>query len=177
MLIDVSKIKNATGVAVPFKAEEQWPPLEYQGETLSFLDPVIVEGQLTNTGKVLLVQGNIHAHLGRSCSRCLEPVEETVDIPFEVEYLHISGRDEASRDEVSLTPEEQELGAFDGNDLDLGPRVQEFLLLELPITVLCREDCQGLCNRCGQNLNLAKCQCSHDDIDPRLQVLGKLLKS
>lgn len=154
MLIDVSKIKNTTGVAFPFMVEEQLPAMEYQGESLSFPDPVKVEGQLTDTGKELVVQGAIHAHLSRSCSRCLEPVEQTVDIPFEVECPRPTG-----------------------NHLDLGPQVQESLILELPITMLCREDCLGLCNQCGKNLNLGECQCSRDDTDPRLQILGKLLKT
>jgi len=61
--------------------------------------------------------------------------------------------------------------------IDLAPLVRELSLLSVPIKVLCRPDCQGLCQECGANLNLGECGCATDDIDPRFAVLEALLKN
>ena len=60
---------------------------------------------------------------------------------------------------------------FDGKTIDLDPIVREQVLLALPMGVVCREDCQGLCAQCGQNLNEKKCGCEQRVIDPRLAAL------
>ena len=51
------------------------------------------------------------------------------------------------------------------------------ILLTLPIKRLCKEDCKGLCQQCGNNLNLSTCQCDNDDIDPRLAKLKDLFST
>ena len=172
MLIDVTKIKKIAGKAFPFKLEAQWPPLELQGETLSFKGPLTVEGTATNTGRIILVDGTVSVTLQRPCGRCLEPVTQSLQVPFSEEYLHVSekGQDLAGTDEEKLV-------IFEGNNIDLAPQVRENLLLELPMSGLCREDCRGLCPVCGQNLNVRECDCQPVNIDPRLQVLEKFLKS
>lgn len=172
MLIDVTKIKKITGQALSFKLEEQWPPLEIQGETLSFIGPVIAEGTATNTGRIILVDGTASVTLQRACGRCLEPVTQHLRVHFSGEYLHVSEKDQ---DLTGLDEEKPVI--FEGNNIDLAPQVREDLLLELPMSGLCREDCRGLCPVCGQNLNVWKCDCQPVNIDPRLQVLEKFLKS
>ena len=49
------------------------------------------------------------------------------------------------------------------------------LLLDMEMTVLCREDCKGLCPKCGKNLNDGDCGCDRREIDPRLAVLQEFL--
>jgi uncharacterized protein len=44
----------------------------------------------------------------------------------------------------------------------------------MPMGILCRPDCAGLCPQCGQNLNEGTCDCAKDDIDPRFEVLRRL---
>ncbi|MGB9809870.1 MAG: YceD family protein, partial [Caldanaerobacter sp.] len=51
-----------------------------------------------------------------------------------------------------------------------------FVILSLPMKFLCKEDCKGLCPICGTNLNYGSCSCKREDIDPRLEVLSKLLQ-
>ena len=60
---------------------------------------------------------------------------------------------------------------------DIFPRVLEAVLLELPIRVLCREDCKGLCSACGANLNEGACDCPKEEPDPRWRDLRKLLRN
>ena len=60
--------------------------------------------------------------------------------------------------------------------IDLAPLVRELGILALPIRPLCKSDCAGLCQECGQNLNEADCGCETDDIDPRFAKLRELLE-
>lgn len=62
----------------------------------------------------------------------------------------------------------------DNRELDLDELVNEEVSLSLPNKILCKEDCKGLCYKCGTNLNVKKCDCK-DDIDPRMEALLQLL--
>lgn len=59
--------------------------------------------------------------------------------------------------------------------LDLDELMRADILLELPTKFLCKEDCKGLCPVCGKNLNEGSCDCNLHQIDPRLEVLKKLI--
>lgn len=59
--------------------------------------------------------------------------------------------------------------------LDLDELLRSDILLELPYKYLCREDCKGLCPSCGKNLNEGPCSCNLHQVDPRLEVLKKLI--
>jgi len=75
-------------------------------------------------------------------------------------------------------PENAPEGALTiGDDvhLDLSPVVREDMLVSLPIRVLCRPDCKGLCSQCGKNWNEGPCDCQDEVLDPRLAGLADLL--
>ena len=58
-----------------------------------------------------------------------------------------------------------------GYELDVDQLVCDELLLNLPMKVLCKEDCKGICNRCGANLNRTDCNCDRSSLDPRMSVI------
>ena len=68
----------------------------------------------------------------------------------------------------------QEFESVKETELDLQELLSTCLILDMETKFLCREDCKGLCARCGRNLNLGPCGCGKE-IDPRFQVLGQLL--
>ena len=67
-----------------------------------------------------------------------------------------------------------EQDTFDGKVIDLDPIVREQLLLALPMSAVCTEDCKGLCTVCGQNLNEKQCGCDTRQVDPRLAALKNI---
>jgi uncharacterized protein len=69
------------------------------------------------------------------------------------------------------------VGYYDADRLDLGEAVREQILLGLPLKPLCREDCQGLCPRCGKDRNLGPCGCAPEEEpgDSRLEPLRRLI--
>ncbi len=63
-----------------------------------------------------------------------------------------------------------------GDSIDLREPVMESILLELPVKVLCSEECKGLCPICGADRNVEECSCSIHEVDPRMQQLKRLLE-
>ena len=80
--------------------------------------------------------------------------------------------------EARLEPDAADEGVYplrpEGEVVDLRPMIREELLLVVPEFPVCREDCRGLCPRCGTNLNESECDCRSAEADPRWEALRKL---
>jgi uncharacterized protein len=78
---------------------------------------------------------------------------------------------------LPLSGEEEVATRIDAHHiLDLTEVIRQDLLLALPMYPVCRSKCKGLCPHCGQNWNEGACECSLEEIDPRLAVLRQLLE-
>jgi uncharacterized protein len=119
--------------------------------------------------KDVRLRGRLATSLELACARCLEPVRQKVDREFELLYRP-RGSD-AGRDELSVTDAEAEIGYYDGEGLLLEDVLREQVLLAVPLKVICREDCRGLCPHCGKNLNQEQCSCEATTEDPRWAAL------
>ncbi len=118
------------------------------------------------------VQGELATAVEIACARCLEPVKRGVRRNFELLYRP-QGID-AGRDEISVTDAEAEIGYYQGDGVELKDILREQILLEIPMKVICREECKGLCPHCGQNLNLGHCKCPEPLADARWDALKDL---
>ena len=133
---------------------------------------VRLEGNVRPVGDNYLVDGRTSASGKLSCGRCLEPVRWQMDSTFDLEF--------ALSDSAPLDPE-LALGETDLNVvyleqpfLDLEKLAIEQVVLEMPIRVLCSEECAGLCSRCGANRNVeGACRCE-PEADPRWAALKDL---
>ena len=129
------------------------------------LEIVDVEGQV-NVGRTpqgLIVQGNFIGKTRLECVRCLSGYDQALKWEFTELYAF---KEENVTDSGLIVP--------DDAHIDLQELVREFAILEIPIKPLCREDCQGLCQECGQNLN--EKDCGHrDEPDSPFLALKKLL--
>lgn len=123
--------------------------------------PGPVRGQLRveRSGDRVTVRGGVSATAHLECFRCLGEFELVVEAPLVV-LAERSGKSDP-REEAELERDDYML-FHDGRRLDLRETVREGLLLELPITPHCREDCPGLCPKCGADLNDGLCGCSKD---------------
>ena len=117
---------------------------------------------------LLLVEIKISAAIAAECARCLTPVN--LEISEKLMYLYYPhGVESESLDGFDdYMPVELEYFA---RVLDVMPQIQESIYTLLPIRVLCREDCKGLCPNCGADLNEGSCSCVKEDVDPRLEAL------
>lgn len=98
------------------------------------------------------------------CARCLRELEVPVDI--ESNFCVVNKEKKDDNDSVLFAPE---------GKLDLTEVADGLFFMELPSKHLCSPDCKGLCQKCGKDLNIGKCDCNEKNIDPRLAVLKKLL--
>ena len=109
------------------------------------------------SGSRVSVRGRLAGTAHLECVRCLKHFEQSVVPNFEV-YAERSGGSRHPNQDVELERDGYML-FHDGRRLDLGPAARELLLLETPIAPHCREDCRGLCPRCGADLNDGPCGC------------------
>ena len=104
------------------------------------------------------------------CARCLAPVSGcfSLDLEKTVATREVLGDlDENRLDDYAI---------IDDGFLDMDEPLLEQLEMEFPVRFLCKEDCRGLCQKCGHDLNDGDCGCDTKDIDPRLEPLRKLLE-
>ncbi len=124
---------------------------------------------MTNTGEGFLVRGDLSLEVELKCSRCLKPLNITLETSIEEEFLHNpkDDFDEEFWDEQPLV---------EGNEIDTTSLIEESLLVSIPMKPICQEDCLGLCPGCGSLLALGDCACPDPSIDVRLAPLSKLLQ-
>lgn len=165
MKVNLAQIRRVSGETAQFDLREEFPPVDFGRETISFLFPVKVQLRVHNTGKSLVVQGTIMTELRAVCGRCLEDFSYPMNLAFEDEWVY-----------APLATEEQRESAFlyERDEIVIDERILEHLVLGLPMKFVCTPACQGLCPVCGANLNREKCQCEKKAIDPRLASLAKL---
>ena len=101
------------------------------------------------------------------------PVKLHVRNPFELEF---DEELDMSKTESERTEDLDEQPYVSGYNLDVDRLLSNELLLNLPMKVLCREDCKGICNRCGANLNHTECSCDRSSPDPRMSVIQDLFQ-
>jgi uncharacterized protein len=118
----------------------------------------------TRTPQGILLQAGLQIQIGLECVRCLTDFLQSLNINF-TELYAFSQR--YVTDSGLLMPET--------GFIDLAPVLREYILLEIPISPLCRRDCKGLCAICGNNLNESICIHEDESVDPRLASLRKLL--
>ncbi len=167
MKLDLREILDTPGARLPFE-------LELSGERLGFDavtgcdGPIQARGEVINTAGVLTARGEITARLRCVCDRCggSYELERTtkVDTPLVP----------ASECEDGEGGYESEAFPFEGDWLDLDDLLETAFILDMPTKFLCRDDCKGLCPKCGKNLNEGPCDC-RKDVDPRFAVLEQLL--
>lgn len=128
---------------------------------------------LGRSGRGVLISGSFTSDVALFCSRCLERFHFQVEDRFDL-YCE-TGAEGTPDEEHELTDDELDVTYLEGGRIDTDHLLRENILLSLPVQPLCREDCRGLCPRCGVNLNQGACNCTEDRVDPRLQALRKLL--
>lgn len=111
--------------------------------------------------KRLFIQGKTEVTIAIPCSRCLEEVARVFPLVVEKE-ISLNGGGENAMDGFSY---------MSGTSLDVDQLIFGEILVSWPMKVLCKEDCKGICKRCGANLNLAECQCQKTELDPRMAAI------
>ena len=130
---------------------------------LGYNVPPAAEGEIVNNAGALTLRCVIRADLHCQCDRCTREFDMPVNIPLEY-GLAAELEDEEDPDYFLLN----------GDELDIDDLLESGYILNMDMQFLCRDDCKGLCPRCGADLNDGPCGCKAES-DPRLAVLEQLL--
>ena len=164
MILDCRQLFAGSEIPISIQETFDFSDRSFFGQT-PFSSPVQVRGSVSLRAGVVTLEFDVETILHLSCDRCLTEYEK----PFSFHSVHTLVQ-ETNMDEV---PEDY-LVLPEGT-LDLDEVCEGDIFLELPSKFLCRPDCKGLCPICGKDLNEGQCQCDTKRIDPRLEVLKKLL--
>jgi uncharacterized protein len=130
------------------------------------------QGELFKEQEKVHLRGTITADVATVCARCLEPVNVHVDEPFKDVFVDAS--EESTSDEAELKDTDLDESLVIGGTVDLADAIREQIILAMPEMVLCKEECRGLCLKCGSNRNLIDCSCDREELDPRWAALRDL---
>lgn len=162
MLIDLTDVLQTEGKTWETTASIDMDAFTSRLGSFPIISKSPVSFYVRNEGqRKLLLKGETTVKVLIPCARCLKDVENTIQLEFEKEL------------DMNVTPQERELALdeqvfLDGYNLDVDKLVYGEILLNWPMKVLCRDDCKGICSRCGADLNLGTCSCDSTDLDPRM---------
>jgi len=149
--IDLGSLRQGhTGVEIEAAAQDL--DLPESGWTRPIQGAFDVE----KTGERVTVRGAVTAVARLECARCLTSFDRAVRAPLDV-FAERAGS--GRRVEEQALERDEYMKFHDGRQLDLRDEAREALLLEIPMVPLCREDCRGLCPRCGADRNAGPCEC------------------
>ena len=165
MLLGLSKIIDCPGASVTFSTSVDLSDLCY-GVTYPVTEPVLADGTVRNTAGVLMMTGNIRTTIHGTCDRCANDFDRDIDFPIDVVLVTEMANEEN---------EDEWVFPLEGDSADLDDIVRTVFVLNLDSKLLCKEDCKGICHRCGKNLNDGPCSCQKE-LDPRFAALKQLLE-
>ncbi|HMJ09290.1 MAG TPA: DUF177 domain-containing protein [Pyrinomonadaceae bacterium] len=169
MIIELSSIDIGTH---PFEITVPASELDLDLDGVKLTGTVEANGEVVKSIAQTDVRGHIAADAEIDCVRCLQPVKRDLAIDFEVSFVDPEHFSVDKEKEVTAGDLEKDV-LFEPL-IDLKDLVREQIVLDVPAQVFCRDDCKGLCQKCGANLNLIDCNCSESEIDPRWSALKNL---
>ena len=136
--------------------------------------PVVLRAGIYRSGSRIEVAGQVTAGLRLVCGSCLEELPYRIEVDLRIFAEPRPTRDRRPEEEVR----EDDLGMVyhDGQIIDLTDEVRQSILVEVPWHPRCREDCRGLCPRCGANRNVSECGCDLRPRDSRWDALREAKK-
>ena len=164
MLLDLRTIIDVPGGEKSFDYEPDMTDVPF-GSIENFEAPPGAVGKVVNRAGVLTLTAEVDAMCLCVCARCLKEFTLPLNVPITAYLVEKSDDDEQETDNYIITNER----------IDLDEVLVSEFTLAVEERILCSDECKGLCQKCGFDLNAGLCDCEKD-IDPRLQKLAELLE-
>ena len=167
MFIEIEDLK-----AEPLHVHHMFPIKEilFSHEDAELSAPITTDFVLTHKDRNLQIVGAVQTAIEFRCSRCIKEFSRPFSAHFDLYYLP-QPKWTSEKAEIELKYEDMEVGYYDGIVFDVNVMVLEQIELAIPMKFVCREDCKGLCDQCGADLNEGVCLCKKETPDSRLSVL------
>ena len=168
-------IINVVALAEPvhdFSYEIPAAEMNLEEDTARMVKPARIAGNLKRGIAQTEVEGRVAGEIEIDCARCLKPNPAPLDLAFKVAF--VTEENYTQDAEAELRHADLEVSVYDGENIDLAELAREQIVLNLSERFLCREDCLGLCPKCGVDKNAVNCNCEEKEIDPRWSALKDL---
>lgn len=171
MLINLTDVLTSES-----KTEEQQVIIEMTSFSNGLEEYTIVEKspfdlKISNMSKgKARVEGKAKIVLKMNCDRCLKEVDEVLNLDI---FREVFAPDEIAES----TDEKSDQTFMEGYQLNVEDLINDEILLSLPMKVLCKEDCKGICRQCGKDLNEGECGCDTFVPDPRMAVIKDIFNA
>lgn len=159
--VELEPVFNNEGMELPLDFTVDMSDCEIFGGK-PFGAPVRISGGIKNSTGIVGINANAEFTLNLTCDRCAVGFDRSFSVP--IEHVLVTELNDEGNDEYIVV---------DSLRYDAEPLIREDILLSLPTKVLCREDCHGICPRCGKDLNDGPCDCGKE-YDPRWDALLQL---
>ncbi len=175
MKIDLTSLKREKKSQVDLNFLLTLDTINYHGDVIKQLSPASVTGKLYVMNDKIFLTCEVYTEFQVNCSRCLKSFNYPMDTNISAELVREDAVEDEDDDEID------DLVYYQDDIIDLAEVVRENIILQLPMKMLCTENCRGLCSQCGGDLNLHQCECNSaeeeegEGLDPRLAKLRKLL--
>lgn len=151
---------------------EWWSPGKEDYQIESIETPIIAGFSICRVESKYVLDGTLKGALRVICDRCLDSYRHEIESGFN--YFLVPAPDDTEKDELELMEEDIEALFIHDDKINLDEVIREQLFLSLPVKCLCKDDCLGLCAKCGCNLNDSACECIAGQGHPAFAVLNKL---
>lgn len=165
MIIDLKKIFVNENSSLALDYALDMSDMEFSGQ-FPLKKPVNLKGTVSNKASLVRLEAEISYEFDAPCDRC--GVDTQHQHTVKIEKSLASAIEGEESDTIITVPDMK---------LDLDEFIYSETVMSLPMKHLCKEDCKGICSKCGKNLNDGKCDCPEKEIDPRLAALAELLKN
>ena len=164
MRLELSSIIDRPGESISYSASVDLSDLLY-GTSYPVSEPVLASGTVRNTAGVLVMTGMITTCIHGVCDRCASDFDRQVEIAIDAVLVQELANEEN---------EDEWVFPLEADAADLEEIIRTIFVLNMDSKLLCKDDCAGLCCKCGKNLNEGPCNCQKE-LDPRFAALKQLL--
>ena len=169
MIININDI-GEDGLEIRTTKKPEWviniPEFSESSDILNLNSDIILDINVQKIAKEVLVRGDIAFEINALCSRCIDSVSKKLLAKIN---LLLSPKEDVEDTEKDIDHE-----VYEDEVIDISDYLREQIALTLPVSILCKNDCKGLCSTCGTNLNNNVCDCKKEWVDPRFAVLKEL---
>lgn len=161
MIIKITNLSEGTHELI-FEEQIEYLGLEkpFYGKSKSFVN-------LNKLHDQIILSVKTQFKVKYQCDRCGKEFNSKLKSEYDMVYL--MNEEPAETDSIYVT-----YLSRTADKINLDNDVREFAMLSVPMKKLCKDNCKGLCYKCGADLNDGPCKCSNDDIDERWKPLINL---
>ena len=163
MQIDIRTVIGADNSELEFEYDTPSPEAI---PDVRFGENMHISGKVCNKAGYMTVGATVKLPYSTHCARCFKEISGVFTFDFEKPIAAKGILSDEDTDDYLL---------IEKSSIDPDSAIREAILLDFPMIFLCKNDCRGLCAKCGADLNDGDCSCPKKEIDPRLAILGKLL--